>query len=333
MNLEGKKVLVTGGSGFIGSHLVNRLLEERCQVAVIVRYGNVIRCERLRYCWDRLTVIEADLRNRGSLEAIRDFEPDILYHLAAYNHVGESFRQVEECFDVNGKGTANLLDVAQKCAGKFLYLSTSEVYGLQKEVPFVETMTPEPISPYSIAKYSGELYCRMHQRMTNSIPVLIVRGFNAFGPYQSSKAIIPELIINCLRGNPVRTTAGEQTREFCFVLNLVDGIVAASRHDTPVREVINIGTGEEIRIRDLVLKIAELTHTKSPIEIGALPDRPTEIWRMAADNTRARRILGWEPRTYLEEGLRVTINWFREYLKSHDAMPSIADLGVAQATR
>ncbi len=325
MNLQGKRVLVTGGSGFIGSHLVNRLVAEGCEVAVMVRYGNVMRCERLRYLWDKLTIIEADLRNRGSLEAMCDFKPEIVYHLAAYNHVGESYRQVEECFDVNGKGTANLLDVAQKCAGKFLYLSTSEVYGPQQVVPFVETMTPEPISPYSTTKYAGELYCRMHQKIRSSIPVVVVRGFNAYGPYQSSKAIIPELIVNCLHGNPIRTTAGEQTREFFYVGNLVDGIVAASMHPEPIHEVMNIAAGEEVRIRDLVKKIAEITETKSSIEIGALPYRPTEIWRMAGDNTRAKRILGWEPRVFLDEGLRITVDWFREYLKGFHAIPNTAD--------
>lgn len=326
MNLAGRRVLVTGGSGFIGSHLVNRLISEGCEVAVVVRYGNVMRCERLRHIWDELTIIEADLRNRGSLEAICRFKPEIVYHLAAYNHVGESHRQVEECFDVNGKGTANLLDVAQRCAGKFLYLSTSEVYGAQQEVPFVETMTPVPISPYAISKYAGELYCRMFQDRNDSIPVIVLRGFNAFGPYQSSKAIIPELILDCLKGNPIRTTEGEQTREFCYVENLVDGIVAASTHSTPLSGVMNIATGREVRIRDLVMTIANLTRSTSPIEIGALPYRPTEIWRMAGDNGRATTVLGWKPRVLLEEGLAITVDWFREYLASFHAVPGAGRL-------
>src|SRR5262245_23360371 len=136
-----QRVVVTGGSGFIGSHLVRRLLDGGAAVAVTVRYGNLMKNERLRDCWDRLHVIEADLRNRGALAAVRDFAPDIVFHLAAYNHVGESFRQVEECFDVNAKGTANLLDA---CEGvdTFVYMSTSEVYGHQPGVPFVDKMCP-----------------------------------------------------------------------------------------------------------------------------------------------------------------------------------------------
>ncbi|MBX5496763.1 MAG: GDP-mannose 4,6-dehydratase [Bryobacteraceae bacterium] len=311
--MKGKRVLVTGGSGFVGSHLVHCLLAQGAEVGVTVRYGNVIKNERLKDCWDKITVIEADLRNRGALQTIRDFAPQVVFHLAAYNHVGQSFVQVEECFDVNAKGTANLLDV---CEGveKFIYASTSEVYGYQTSVPFVETMNPEPISPYAITKYAGELYCHMKQRIGGKPSVVILRPFNVFGPYQSSKAIIPELIINCLRGNPIRTTKGEQTREFNFVGNLVDALLMTAQYDGEIEGPINIAAGEEIAIRDLVMKIAELTETKSKIEIGALPYRPTEIWRMYADSTRAREILGWHPRVNLHDGLKITVDWFRKYL-------------------
>src|ERR1700756_3245828 len=107
--MKSQNVVVTGGSGFIGSHLVARLLAEGAHVAVVTRYGNIVKNERLRGCWRDIEVIESDLRNRGSLASLRQFKPDIVFHLAAYNHVGQSFLQVEECFDVNAKGTANLL--------------------------------------------------------------------------------------------------------------------------------------------------------------------------------------------------------------------------------
>jgi UDP-glucose 4-epimerase len=311
--MRDKRVVVTGGSGFIGSHLVKRLLEQGAQVAVTVRYGNVMKNERLREEWSRLKVIEADLRNRGALAEVARFEPQVVFHLAAYNHVGESFRQVEECFDVNAKGTANLLDVVPGTES-FIYMSTSEVYGHQAGVPFVETMNPEPISPYAITKYSGELYCRMKQRMKGGGRIVVLRPFNAYGPYQSSKAIIPELIINCLKGRPIRTTRGEQTREFNYVGNLVDGLLAAAAREGAIEGPVNLASGEEVAIRDLVKKIAALTDTKSSIEIGALEYRPTEIWRMFADSTRARTLFGWTPRVGLDEGLRRTVEWYRQYL-------------------
>ena len=316
--MKDKRVVVTGGSGFIGSHLVKRLLEQGAQVAVTVRYGNVMKNERLREEWSRVRVIEADLRNRGALEDVARFDPHVVFHLAAYNHVGESFRQVEECFDVNAKGTANLLDMVPGTES-FIYMSTSEVYGHQASVPFVETMNPEPISPYAITKYSGELYCRMKQRMKGSGRIVVLRPFNAYGPYQSSKAIIPELIINCLKGRPIRTTKGEQTREFNYVGNLVDGLIDAASDKSTIEGPVNLASGEEVAIRDLVKKIAALTDTKSSIEIGALEYRPTEIWRMFADSSRARSLFGWTPRVNLDEGLKLTVEWYRQYLSSGGA--------------
>lgn len=313
--MKNKRVLITGGSGFIGSHLVHRLLADGADIGVTVRYGNVMKNERLRDCWEDIHIIEADLRNRGALAGVGDFAPEVIFHLAAYNHVGQSFVQVEECFDVNAKGTANLLDTCGNSVEKFVYMSTSEVYGYQTDVPFLESMCPQPISPYAITKYAGELYCQMKQRIGGERSIVILRPFNTFGPYQSVKAVIPELIVNCLRGGPIKTTKGEQTREFNYVSNVVDGLVMAASYDGKIDGPVNIAAGEEVPIRDLVNKIAELTGTHEALEIGALPYRPTEIWRMYADSTRAREILGWKPEVSLAEGLKRTIEWFREYYR------------------
>jgi nucleoside-diphosphate-sugar epimerase len=313
--MKHRRVLITGASGFIGSHLVARMLGEGAEVAITARYSNVMKNERLRAVWDDLRVIEADLRNRGALAGIREFAPEVVFHLAAYNHVGQSFVQVEECFDVNAKGTANLFDSCGDSVEKFIYMSTSEVYGHQAAVPFVETMCPQPISPYAITKYAGELYCRMKQRMGGKPSIVIVRPFNTFGPYQSAKAILPELIIRCLRGLPINTTAGEQTREFNYVSDIVDGLFKAAAHQGEIDGPMNLAAGEEVSIRELVNRIAALTGTKSEINVGALPYRPTEIWRMYADGSRAREITEWKPQVTLEEGLKRTIEWFREYYR------------------
>ncbi len=317
--MKNKRVVVTGGSGFIGSHLVDRLVKAGAKVAVTVRYGNEIKNERLKACWNDITILEVDLRNRGALTVVGRFNPDYVFHLAAYNHVGGSFHQVEECFDVNAKGTANVLDTLPKTVKKFIYMSTSEVYGKQSAVPFVETMNPQPISPYSITKYAGEMYCRMTQGIENSVPIAIVRAFNTFGPYQSSKAIIPELIGKCLRGELVQTTKGEQTREFNFVSNIVEGLISAALSPKKLEGPINLASGVEVKICDLVRLIAKLTHSTSKIEIGALAYRPTEIWRMYADNSRAKELLGWSPEVTWEEGIRQTVEWYRHYIKNEAA--------------
>lgn len=310
-----KRALVTGGSGFIASHLVSRLLSEGYEVAITTRNSSEQRNPRLADVWRKIKVIEADIRNRDALTAISRYEPDLVYHMAAYIHVGQSFDQVEECFNTNATGTANVLDASMGCK-RFVYMSSSEVYGHQETVPWHETMEPHPISPYSITKYAGELYCRMYQAIQSKHPSIVcVRGFNVYGPGQSTKSLIAEVILRCLRGEPLETTKGEQTREYTYVSDTVDGLFKAGHYDVP--GVVNIASGQEIRICDLVRKIAELTETKSKIDIGGKPYRPTEIWRMLADNGKAKAILGWTPKVDLERGLRLTVAWYRSYLNAH----------------
>jgi len=304
-------ILVTGGAGFIGSHLVRRLVGDGHAVSVTVKYASLIDNVRLADVWDRIEVIEADLRNADSLRPLAKRHFDAIYHLAAYNHVGDSFLHVNEALQSNAVATANLIE-SGVAFGLFLYMSTSECYGLQNEVPFREDATSFPISPYAVGKYAGELYARFKRHQTGQ-PIVCVRPFNTFGPYQSEKAVIPELIIRCLRGLPVETTEGLQTREFNYVDNQIDGLLAATAADPPPDGIINIGSNHEIAIRDLVRRIHELCGTDAELRIGALPTRPTEIWRMSSDNQRAKDLLGWSPRVPFDEGLQRTVAWYRRY--------------------
>ncbi len=308
-----KRVLVTGGAGFIGSHLTKRLVRLGARVSVLVKYRSIIDNVRLSPVWDDIQVIEGDLRNIDSLKPFRDQSYDTVFHLAAYNHVGDSFLHVNEALLSNAVATANLLESAP-AFGRFIYISSSEVYGYQTAVPFSEGFTPFPISPYAIGKYAGELYARMKRHVTNQ-PIICVRPFNTFGPYQSERAVIPELIGRCLRGLPVETTEGIQTREFNYVDNIVDAFVMVAGMPVPPEDrVVNIGSNREIAIRDLVRRIHEATGSKSELRIGHLPNRPTEIWRMCADNERAAELLGWTPQVTFEEGLERTVAWYRRYL-------------------
>lgn len=315
------KVLVTGGSGFIASHLCRRLAGEGARVFVLTKYNSVIDNIRLADLWDRITPIEADLRNSDSLKKIRDLRPDIIYHFAAYNHVGDSFANVSEAIDVNSKGTVNLLD-AYEDYGRFVYISSSEIYGFQRMVPFSEDAPPFPISPYSVGKYAGELYARMKWHVYKK-PIVILRPFNAFGPYQSPRAVIAELIIKCLKGEDIVTTKGIQTREFNYVENLVEGFILSGIKRKAIGETINLGSGREIAIKELVKKIHALSGSSSRLRIGEMAYRPTEIWRMAADNRKAKRILGWAPKVNLEEGLVKTISWYRRFNEAFSDSASI----------
>tara|TARA_Y100000590_G_scaffold203054_1_gene230407 strand:- start:467 stop:1447 length:981 start_codon:yes stop_codon:yes gene_type:complete len=311
--MKNKRILVTGGSGFIPSHVVRRLVHNGNNVTVIVKYNSLIDNVRLVDIWDDINVIEADLRNIDSLNQISSLKPEIIIHMAAYNHVGDSFINVNEALLSNGVGTANLLNVYDDYE-LFVYTSTSEVYGYQESVPFVEGMNPAPISPYSIGKYSGELYARMLSTEKNK-PIIILRPFNTFGPYQSPRAIIGELIIKCLRNEIIETTEGEQTREFNYVSNVVDAfMLAIEKRDQVIGKITNIGAGEELKINELVKIIHKLTESTSELKIGALENRPTEIWRMYTDAVIAKEVLGWEPKVKFVDGIKKTILWYQNYL-------------------
>ena len=310
--MKNKNVLVTGGGGFIASHLTRRLVNLGADVSIITKYKSLIDNVRIADVWDDINVIEADIRNIDSLNQIKELKPDIVYHLAAYNHVGHSFIHISECFDVNAKGTANLIEACNTCS-KFIYTSTSEIYGYQEKVPFEEDFKPQPISPYSISKYTGELYARMKNHQ-NKYPVVILRPFNNFGPYQSEKAIIPEIIINCLLGKEIKSTEGNQTREFNYIENIIDGFILAAKEDKAIGEIINLGSGQDISIKNLILKIHELTNSRSKLSIGSLEYRPTEIWKMFCENSKSRNILGWKPNISFEEGLKKTIKWYKNYI-------------------
>jgi UDP-glucose 4-epimerase len=146
------------------------------------------------------------------------------------------------------------------------------------------------------------------------MPIVFIRPFNTFGPYQSDRAVIPELIIKCLKGLPIETTEGKQTREFNYVDNIVDGFLAIATNEPLPKEPINIGSNHEVAICDLVRKIHELCDSKSELKIGALENRPTEIWRMSADNNRAMEVLNWKPIVSFDDGLEKTVEWFKDFI-------------------
>lgn len=325
--LKNKRILITGGSGFIPSHLTRRLVNMGADVGILTKYNSPMDNIRIIDVWDKITVIEADIRNQDSLKQIKEFKPQIIFHMAAYNHVGDSFIHVTEALDCNVKGTANVLE-AYDDYERFIYISTSESYGYQKEVPFAEEMCPKPVSPYSVGKYAGELYARMKMENMNR-PIVILRPFNAFGPYQSPRAVIAEIIIDCLKGKVIRSTKGKQTREFNYIANLVEGFVAAAESKQAVGHIINLGSGVETSIKELIQMIHAQTKSKSELKIGALNYRPTEIWRMFASNNRAKELLGWEPQIDFKEGLKRTIEWYKKYLSVYDGKKSpLVDLSV-----
>jgi nucleoside-diphosphate-sugar epimerase len=305
------RVLVTGATGFIGSHLVRRLVDDGVEVHALSSVVSSVYPVRLAPLRDQITLHGGNLSDRSAMDSVvAEVQPTHVFHLGAYTHVGKSWQRVDECIQTNVQGTVNLLQALDGSEyRRFVYLGTSEIYG-DIDVPFREDAVVNPISPYSVSKYAGERYCRMfHQG--RGWPVVMIRPFNAYGPAQTPDRVIPEIIGRALRGDELKMTKGLQTREFNYVEDLADGIIRAGTVDGIEGELFNLGCGEEISMRDLAAMILELLGNPIEPKFGALPERPTEIMRMFCDNTRARELLGWSPRHTLRDGLAETIEWYR----------------------
>jgi nucleoside-diphosphate-sugar epimerase len=263
---------------------------------------------------DEIRLVEANVTDRSSMEHVaRTVRPEMIAHLAAFTHVGKSFQRVDENIATNVHGTVNLLLALNGDYERFVYTGTSEIYG-DVEVPFRESGPVNPVSPYSVSKYAGERFARMFNA-AYGWPIVCLRPFNAYGPWQSPDRVIPEIILTALRRGHLPLTEGRQTREFNFVEDLARGFVAALEAEGVEGEVVNLGGGAETSIADLARTILRLMGDPIEADIGALPHRPTEIWRMCADASKAAQLLGWSSAVSLEDGLAATIDWYRHQLE------------------
>ena len=319
-DLAGARVLVTGATGFIGSHLCRRLLEGGAQIHALTSTVSSVYPVRLVDIKDRITLYGGNLNDSGAMDSVvEQADPTIVFHLGAYTHVGKSWDRIDECIQTNVHGSVNLLQaLARSRYQRFVYTSTSEVYG-DVAVPFREDAVVDPLSPYAVSKYAGERFCHVLQR-GQSWPIVVVRPFNAYGPAQSPDRIVPEIIVKAIRRERLAMTEGRQTREFNYVEDLVDGFIRAATVADIEGEVFNIGGGEEISMRNLAKTILELMGDPITPEFGALPNRPTEIWSMRSDVTKATDRLRLMPARPLREGLEKTISWYRRELEQSGSL-------------
>jgi UDP-glucose 4-epimerase len=317
--LRGKRVLVTGGSGFIGSHLTAALVDVGADVHVLTSTVSSVYPHRLTRLRSSIRLHEGSLTDRTALRAVvRDARPEVVYHLGAYTHVGKSWSRIDECIQTNVQGTVNLLEALDDTGyERFVNTGTSEIYGAI-DVPFHEDDRPAPVSPYAVSKHAAEEFCRLGST-ARGWPIVRVRPFNAYGPGQSPDRIIPEVVVRALRGDRLPLTRGRQTREFNLVTDLVEGFLLLGVVEGLEGQLLNLGCGEETSIADLVTTILGLLGDPIEAEFGALPDRPIEIWRMCSDAARAQELLGWRPRTSLADGLAQTIDWYRTELETPDS--------------
>jgi len=318
MNLKGQKVLVTGAGGFIGSHLVEALLEVDCWVRAFVHYNSAsswgwlddFTPELLR----EIEVIAGDIRDPHGVEsAVKDCK--VIFHLAALIGIPYSYHSPDSYVDTNVKGALNILQSARKWnVEKTLITSTSEVYGTAVRVPIDEEHPFQAQSPYSATKIAADRLAESFYR-SFELPVTIVRPFNTYGPRQSARAVIPTIITQLLSGSEkIHLGNLKATRDFNFVRDTVRGFLEIASSDKTVGQEINIASGVEISIGDLAHRLIAEINPKAQVVFEQERIRPeaSEVERLLGCNRKIQALTGWKPEYDLVSGLRETIQWFRE---------------------
>lgn len=320
MSTRGKKTLVTGADGFIGSHLTEQLVRLGYDVKAFVNYNSFNSWGWLDHSpseiVNELEVFAGDIRDpHGIKQAMKDC--DTVYHLAALIAIPYSYHSPDTYVDTNVKGTLNILQAAKELGvSKIVHTSTSEVYGTAQFVPITEEHPLQGQSPYSASKIGADQMAIAYYS-SFGLPVSIIRPFNTYGPRQSARAVIPTIITQIANGKQsIRLGSLHPTRDFNYVEDTVRGFLAVAHSDRSIGEVINIGSNYEVSIGQTAEMIAELMGSQIEIFSDDQRIRPakSEVERLWADNTKAKELLGWEP-TYagvngLRRGLSQTIEWF-----------------------
>ena len=327
MIIKDKKVLVTGADGFIGSHLVERLLDEGAQVKAFVYYNSFNSWGWLdSFPKEKLAQIEVfagDIRDPyGVKESMKGC--DIVFHLAALIAIPYSYHSPDSYVDTNIKGTLNIIQAAKELGvEKVLVTSTSEVYGTAMYVPIDEKHPKQGQSPYSATKIGADHIADSFYRSFN-LPLTIVRPFNTFGPRQSARAVIPTIITQLLAGKTeIKLGALHPTRDLVFVKDTVNGFVEIAKSDSLIGHEVNIATQSEITVGDLALKLIELINPNAKIISDDIRLRPekSEVERLFGSNEKLKAHTSWNQMYSFEESLKETIDWFSktENLKQYKA--------------
>lgn len=304
--------LVTGGAGFIGSHLVRALLARGWRVRVLDDFSTG-REENLRGLHGPLEIREGDLRDHQALEEVlRGVE--VVFHQAAFISVPASMEDPLTCHAVNADGTARLLEQARRAGvSKVVLASSAAVYGDATDFPLQETLPYRPLSPYAASKAANEVYARLYT-LAFGLPVVALRYFNVYGPHQRPDspyaAAIPIFIRRMLDGRPPTVFGdGTQRRDFIFVDDVVRANLLAAERSEADGEVLNICTGTEVSLLDLLAVLRDLIPGAPEPEFA--PPRPGDIYRSVGDPTKAERLLGFRAQTPLREGLAQVVEWMR----------------------
>jgi NAD dependent epimerase/dehydratase len=327
MELLNKRVLVTGADGFIGSHLVEQLLQEGCRVKAFAYYNSFNS-----WGWmdsfspgqlSKIEVFTGDIRDpNGVRTAMKDI--DVVFHLAALIAIPFSYHSPDSYIDTNVKGTLNIVQAAKDLnIERVLVTSTSEVYGTAQYIPIDEKHPRQPQSPYSASKIGADCIAESFYRSFN-LPLTIVRPFNTFGPRQSARAVIPTIITQLLNGKEeIKLGDVIPTRDLLYVKDTANGFVEIAKSDGLIGHDCNIATQSEISVGDLANELIRQINPRATIVTDKERIRPekSEVFRLYGSNEKIKKHTNWVQKYDLAQGLAETIAWFRnpENLKQYKA--------------
>jgi len=319
MKWQNKKVLVTGAGGFMGSHLVEHLLELGAKVKGFVRYNSrndwglleLLPEQKL----DEIEVIMGDLRDSDSVRQMAG-DAEIIFHLGSLIAIPYSYIHPGETIETNIMGTLNILNAARENNVEIvIHTSTSEVYGTAKYVPIDEKHPLQGQSPYSASKIGADMIAESFYR-SFGVPVATIRPFNTFGPRQSARAVIPAIISQALTEDKIQLGSLHPTRDYTYVDDIVKAFIKVAEYPNSVGEVINIGSNFEISIGDIAKKVLGIIGKDKEIAVAPERVRPekSEVERLWCDNTKARKLLKWGPSMGFDEGLKTTVEWISGHI-------------------
>ncbi len=315
---KGKRVLVTGADGFMGSHLTDRLIGYGAKVSVFVR-GNSItgtvgyNLKNIASQEKKIrSILTGDIGSADSIELIKKNKPQVVFHLAADAYVPNSFEHPREVMESNLWGTMNVLHAALDMGKieRVVCTSSSEVYGTAQYAPIDEDHPLNPSSPYAASKVAADRTAYSYFN-TYNLPVAIIRPFNTYGP-RHTYDVIPKFISLALDGKPITIYGdGKQSRDFTYVDDMVDAFLLMGRHPKAVGVPVNFGTGSDISIKRTAELIKKISGSSS--KIVYVKKRTSEVQRLICGYSRAKKLFGWRPKISIEEGLKKNIQWDREH--------------------
>lgn len=318
MNIAGKKVLVTGADGFIGSHLVEQLMEKGCEVRAMAYYNSFNSWGWLdsfpKAKLSQIDVMTGDIRDRGAVAAAMQ-GIEVVFHLAALIGIPYSYYSPESYVSTNITGTLNVLEEARRLGTeRVLTTSTSEVYGTARYVPIDEEHPFQGQSPYSATKIGADRMAESYYRSFGS-PVTIVRPFNTFGPRQSARAVIPTIISQLCNGmDEIKLGSPDPTRDMVYVKDTAAGFISIAESDAAIGEEINIATQDEISVGDMANMLIAMIRPGAKVVVDSARLRPakSEVERLLGANGKIKRLTGWEPQHSFAQGLEETVAWFSD---------------------